>query len=398
MVTDITGSYYGGRRPLTFGMRPGQFRNTRASIFPSQTIINNNIGFGGCCNFDYGCDCGNSSNKMNWMDWTMMGGIALTGIGNILSCFWGGGGGGSKEVEEKSVDTKSLKADVASYQKAYKDKCSAANVLSNGKILATINGKPQTFDSLDDFIDALNNADTDTGKPATVTPPPTQNKASQVAAPRTDGLTNTWDNVNFSGENALKITALTDPIAENVDFTNATITYSSDKGTNVSVPKTITIKANDGKEYVFELCDNKAMNIDGNPRYKCVKSGGTDLSADGMQQEYMLTTDGKFVQNESTRGTGYNINQNYNTFINNVNRQSYKQVKYNSTTHTQYNIKEGMTADAVLQACLGDSYKNLKDDEKKTLQAQLCTLNPNGMQGGVVRNLNKLNIILPKTT
>lgn len=197
MVTDITGSYYGGRRPLTFGMRPGQFRNTRASIFPSQTIINNNIGFGGCCNFDYGCDCGNSSNKMNWMDWTMMGGIALTGIGNILSCFWGGGGGGSKEVEEKPVDTRSLKADVTSYQKAYKDKCSAANVLSNGKILATINGKPQTFDSLDDFIDALNNADTDTGKPATVTnqqttPPPTQTqtvttvKAAEVTATPTD--------------------------------------------------------------------------------------------------------------------------------------------------------------------------------------------------------------------
>lgn len=94
---NITGWSGGGRRPLSYNLMPGQFRNTRVNVFQNNTIINNNIGaFGGC--YDYGdCGCGGGSNKMSWMDWTMMGGMLLNGLGNILSCFWGGGGGGGAE-------------------------------------------------------------------------------------------------------------------------------------------------------------------------------------------------------------------------------------------------------------------------------------------------------------
>lgn len=407
MVTDITGSYYGGRRPLTFGMRAGQFRNSRASIFPSQTIINNNIGFGGgCYNYDY-CDCGNS-NKMSWMDWTMFGGVMLNGIGNFLSCFWGGGGGGSNGVEEKPVDLNTIKSDAAAVAKAYTNK--KPTVTSDGTIRIKINGKVEKFDNVDDMEAALQEAQggttTTTVNPGTT--PATGAPAATISAapaqpvaptpqPRTDGLGTGWNNIQFTGDNALKITNLSDPLAENVDFTGATITYSADKGTNVNLPKTITI-TKDRKEYVFQLCDQKNMNIDGNPRYKCIKSAGDDLGSNGMQQEYMLTPEGKLVQNESTRGTGYNTGENYNTFINQINTNKYKQEKYNSNSHGTYSINEGMTAEDVLKACLGaDAYNALSNNDKTELQSQLCKLNPNGMQGGVVRNLDKLNLILPKT-
>lgn len=170
MVTDITGSYYGGRRPLTFGMRAGQFRNSRASIFPSQTIINNNIGVGGgCYNYDY-CDCGNS-NKMSWMDWTMFGGVMLNGIGNFLSCFWGGGGGGSNGVEEKPVDLNTIRSDAAAVAKAYHAK--KPTVTSDGTIRIEIDDEVMKFTNVDDMETALQVAQrgttTTTANPATTT-------------------------------------------------------------------------------------------------------------------------------------------------------------------------------------------------------------------------------------
>ena len=95
---NITGWSGGGRRPLSYNLMPGQFRNTRVNVFSNPTIINNNIGgFGGC--YDYGdCGCG-GSNKMSWMDWTMMGGMLLNGLGNLFACFWGGGCGVKVEAE-----------------------------------------------------------------------------------------------------------------------------------------------------------------------------------------------------------------------------------------------------------------------------------------------------------
>lgn len=402
MPTNITGSYYGGRRPLTYNLMPGQFRNSRVSIFPSQTIINNNIGFGGC--YDYGnYDCCGGSNKMNWFDWTMMGGMLLTGLGNLFACFWGGGGSESPAEEEKPLDLTTIKSDVKVYQNAYKNICTSAEVLSDGQILASISDKVETYENLDKFKDALERASietpTDAGA-ATRTDTSTVTDASASASVRDDGLSSSWNGVSFKGENQLMITSLSDSIVsnkENIDFSGATIKYSEDMGKNVKVPRTITITIEGGIEYKFELCDNKLDNIDCNPKYKCVKQKGEDLNKDGYQHEYMLTSDGKFVQNTSTRGFGYALGEDYNEYTDNVDKTLYDTPKYNSSQHSSYSIRENMSADEVLQACLGDKYKELSDTEKKKLQAQLCQLNPNGMQGAVVRNLNRLTLILSKT-
>lgn len=400
MPTNITGSYYGGRRPLTYNLMPGQFRNSRVSIFPSQTIINNNIGFGGC--YDYGnYDCCGGSNKMNWFDWTMMGGMLLTGLGNLFTCFWGGGGSESPAEEEKPLDLTTIKSDVKVYKNTYKDICKSAEVLSDGQILANINGDVVTYENLDKFRDALETASIETPTDAgAATRTDTSTVTDASASVRDDGLNSSWNDVSFKGENQLKITSLSDSIVsneENINFSGAVIEYSEDMGENVKVPKTITITTNDGNEYEFELCDNKSNNIDCNPKYKCVKMKGKDLNENGYQHEYMLASNGEFVQNISTRGFGYVLGRNYNEYTDNVNKTLYDTLRYNSSQHSSYNIRENMSASEVLQACLGDKYDELPDTEKKKLQAQLCQLNPNGMQGAVVRNLDRLTLILPKT-
>lgn len=102
---NITGWSGGGRRPLTYNLMPGQFRNTRVNIFPSQTIINNNIGnFGGC--FDYGdCCCGGGDKTPSWMNWMMGIGMGTSLLGGILSMF-GIGGGKSAESTEGAGEAK----------------------------------------------------------------------------------------------------------------------------------------------------------------------------------------------------------------------------------------------------------------------------------------------------
>ncbi len=139
---NITGYSAGGRRPLTYNLMPGQFRNTRVNVFSNQTIINNNIGgFGGC--YDYGdCGCGCDSGMPKWMGWMMGGGMLLNGLGSILSCFWGGGGGGGTKAD--APDLASLKADANAYAKDLNVKI---QVLSDGQFLC--NGVK--YKSLDDL-------------------------------------------------------------------------------------------------------------------------------------------------------------------------------------------------------------------------------------------------------
>lgn len=91
----ITGWSGGGRRPLTYNLKAGQFRGMgRVNVIPSQTtIINNNIIGGGT--FATQC-CDTSTPK--WLNWMMGIGIGSSLLGGILSMFGiGGGGGGSVE-------------------------------------------------------------------------------------------------------------------------------------------------------------------------------------------------------------------------------------------------------------------------------------------------------------
>ncbi len=147
---NITGWSNGGRRPLSYNLMPGQFRNTRVNVFSNPTIINNNIGgFGGCYDYYDDCCCGGSSNKMSWMDWTMMGGMLLNGLGNMFACFWGGGGGGSKTDVDVKVDLSAARADVKALKEQYPD--AKISVMHDGTFM--LNG--EKYDTIDEVIDAL---------------------------------------------------------------------------------------------------------------------------------------------------------------------------------------------------------------------------------------------------
>lgn len=183
---NITGWSNGGRRPLSYNLMPGQFRNTRVNVFSNPTIINNNIGgFGGCYDYYDDCCCGGGSNKMSWMDWTMMGGMLLNGLGNMFACFWGGGGG-KPDVEEKPKDLSNLRSDVRAYAEMH-DNCTKAKVLSNGSILATINGETDTYPDLEAFIEALGTS-------------PSNNDRGSAPSALTDDIKSLLSNLNITIE------------------------------------------------------------------------------------------------------------------------------------------------------------------------------------------------------
>lgn len=146
MVNGITGWSDGGRRPLTYNLMPGQFRNSRVSIFPSQTVINNNIGSFG----NYGCydDCCGGGNKMGWFGWTMLGGMGLSFLGNLFTGIFGGGskpdGAGDTPTPEKPLDLKSIKEDAKVYSSQFDVKI---DVLSDGTLLCN-KEKYKDFDEL----------------------------------------------------------------------------------------------------------------------------------------------------------------------------------------------------------------------------------------------------------
>lgn len=95
----ITGWSGGGRRPLTYNLKAGQFRGMgRVNVYPSKTtIVNNNFIGGGYGMYNnYEC-CNNSTPK--WMNWMMGIGIGSTLLGGILGMFGIGGNNGSEQIE-----------------------------------------------------------------------------------------------------------------------------------------------------------------------------------------------------------------------------------------------------------------------------------------------------------
>lgn len=148
---NITGWSGGGRRPLTYNMMPGQFRNTRMSVFSNPTIINNYNSFGNYGSFDYG-DCGGcgGSNKAGLFDWLMLGGMGLNFLGDIFTCFWGGGGTKAKTPEVTDTNLKTKAKELADF---YSDKDNKIKVLvSDGSITVKINNKVvKTCENYEEF-------------------------------------------------------------------------------------------------------------------------------------------------------------------------------------------------------------------------------------------------------
>lgn len=95
----ITGWSGGGRRPLTYNLKAGQFRGMgRVNVYPSKTtIVNNNFIGGGYGMYNnYEC-CNNSTPK--WLNWMMGIGIGTSLLGGILNLFGIGNNNGAGTVE-----------------------------------------------------------------------------------------------------------------------------------------------------------------------------------------------------------------------------------------------------------------------------------------------------------
>lgn len=118
---NITGWSGGGRRPLTYNLKAGQFRGMgRVNVIPSQTtIINNNIIGGGT----FATQCYDTGTP-KWLNWMLPIGLGTSLIGGILNMFGIGGGGGTVEgaggKEEPQTRTETKTPDPTQSQE-YKD-------------------------------------------------------------------------------------------------------------------------------------------------------------------------------------------------------------------------------------------------------------------------------------
>lgn len=174
-IYDITGWSGGGRRPINYGLKAGQFRGMgRVNVFPSSTtIVNNNIiGGGGCYSNSYDCGCNNGgSNK--FMNWMMGIGLGSTLLGGILSMFGIGGGqktegaGGKEEkAEVKKEETPKEPSKLDQARKTLdslgmtKDNGYTVSVDEDGKITYHYNkdGIDVEADNVTDLIDKINKA------------------------------------------------------------------------------------------------------------------------------------------------------------------------------------------------------------------------------------------------
>ena len=85
----ITGYSTSGKTPINYGLKAGQFRMPKYSVFQNKTVINNNIFGGGYGGFNYGYydnSCCNNS-MPGWTKWLMGLGGATTLLGGILNLF-----------------------------------------------------------------------------------------------------------------------------------------------------------------------------------------------------------------------------------------------------------------------------------------------------------------------
>ncbi len=159
-VYNITGWSGGGRRPLTYNLRAGQFRNMGGcNVFgtPTRTIINNN--FGGGCGYGYDCDCDHNDGEVpNFIKLLMGGGMVMNFFGQIMSAiFPAKESKDAKGADGKGGLTDAQKTDLAAYKSTYSKECTISGPLSNGSfIVVDKTGKAEqkrtTVSSFDDLV------------------------------------------------------------------------------------------------------------------------------------------------------------------------------------------------------------------------------------------------------
>ena len=298
---NITGWSAGGRRPITNGLRAGQFRQMGVPRNVSSNIfINNNFGcMGGAYNAGYfdGC-CGNGDDGMSKLEKWMLG---LGVGGSLLGCIFGAFGKSKSEGagDTGNAETKANTDEFAGLKDLYKGKDYNFGKV-DGKYCCTIGDTELVGDSIGDLHNKIRDYNASKGSK---TP-----EQQSTATTTTDSAKKAGDGsqvhelaqFTWKGFDVTKLSdSKTSPIVTNAK--NDT-TLSDAMGANVNAPKTIEVTKN-GKTYKFELIDDKnKISSDGYPMYKCT-SNGKNLAQNEIQ-EYYLKPDGEFFQNADTAGFG----------------------------------------------------------------------------------------------
>ena len=188
---DITGFHTTGRQRLSQGLMAGHLRSQRTSVFPSKTVINNNIFTGGYA--DYGCyDSHSCDSTPKWMNWLMGGGMIASVLGGIFGAnkTEGAGGGSDKPAADTPAsDNSNLKEDIKALQTQFPD--AKLSALSNNTILC--NGTK--CKDIDEALKILNKTPDKTSNPVNLENNPNKAKKtensenSEKSAANNDGKT-----------------------------------------------------------------------------------------------------------------------------------------------------------------------------------------------------------------
>ena len=307
----ITGWSGGGRRPINYGLKAGQFRTTKYNVFQNNTVINNNVFTGGGYGY-YDNSCyGHCNSTPKWMNWMMGFGMVSSFLGGVMNMFGGGGQqvqGPQQQVAQQQPQQQPLQEQP---QDTFKDKLTQAkNALTQlccteqdgytvqidpeGKITYTYTdpatGQTLTSPNLTDLIKGVTQL--------------TDPQAKLVKEPEKE-----TDPANLKKEEA--------PVGPAKGYENFTVGSYADcideseriqdiigKFTQVEynngVPSKFTIVDKDSNtEYKFELTQDSS----GNPVYKCVSKDNKAV----IGNQYYVIENNKLVQKRGMEGFGLGI-------------------------------------------------------------------------------------------
>ncbi len=143
----ITGWSGGGRRPINYGLKAGQFRTGKYNVFQNKTVINNNIFAGGYMGgynygyFDHQC---HQDSTPSWMNWLMGIGIGASFLGGILSLF-----GGNKAEKGAEAQPQQSNDEFAGLKQAFPD--GEFIKITDNLYQANIDGKTYDGSSIEDL-------------------------------------------------------------------------------------------------------------------------------------------------------------------------------------------------------------------------------------------------------
>ena len=240
----ITGWSGGGRRPINYGLKAGQFRTGKYNVFENKTIINNNVYTGGYMGgYNYGYfdqQCYNSTPK--WMNWMMGLGLGTSFLGGILSMF---GGGGKTEAGGEAPAEKQTQDSLAGLKEAFPD--GKFVKITDNLYQGTVNGKTYDGTSIEDLYKNIKNGtsqDVDTKKDA---PPVKDDVDDTEKKEEKDPVTNLFDKL---GETLMAVDEQLGSKADISGDTQYTWEQNDGKDDKSKAPTQITITCS-GKQYVF---------------------------------------------------------------------------------------------------------------------------------------------------